>query len=354
LVQRAFVTALIAAAAMAAAAPSSPTSASVARAVGAATGPAASTLANAQRRSVVIDSDLGGDDMMAILYLLKRPDVDIRAITVAGPGLAHCAPGVRNALGLLALVGRAGVPVACGREQPLRGRRAFPTQLRRDADERFGLALPRPEQPASARPAARVLASAVRSAPGAVSLVTLGPLTNVAEMLRREPALAGKLSTLYVMGGAIGVPGNVPGTTAEWNLYVDPYAADVVLRSKAPVTLVPLDATNDVPVTRSFHERITAAHATRESTFVYDLLNRLADVILTGDYFFWDPLAASASMDSSLVGIRRWSVAVTTTGPRAGSIRVARGGTPVRVAVSANRARFERGFLTTLNSRTNG
>jgi pyrimidine-specific ribonucleoside hydrolase len=299
-------------------------------------------------RSVVIDTDMGTDDWMAILYLLKRQDVRVRAITVAGTGLAHCSPGVRNALGLLALVGRKGVPVACGRETPLRGARSFPAQWRRDADTMLGLALPKTAGRASRHSAVKVLAAAVHSAPGSVSLIALGPLTNIAEALR-EPALRRKINAVFIMGGAVSVPGNVDGSPAEGNFYVDPYAAEVVLRADTPVTLVPLDATNDVPVTRSFYDRLHRTPATRAAKFVYDVLTKQSHLIRSGEYFFWDPLTAAAFTDGSLIATERRKVQVLTSGPGAGSTRITNRGTPVRVAISANQARFERVLLSALS-----
>jgi inosine-uridine nucleoside N-ribohydrolase len=302
-------------------------------------------------RDLVVDTDMGAEDSMALLYLLQRPDVVVRAVTVAGTGLAHCRAGVRNALGLLALAGNKEVPVACGRERPLRGHRAFPPRWRRAADRLLGVALPPGGGPASPRPAVDLLASAVRSARGDVSVVALGPLTNVGEALLREPALARELAAVYVMGGAFAAPGNVEGKSAEWNLYVDPEAADVVLRSGPPVTLIPLDATNQIPVTRSFYEGIKAARGTPEAGFVYDLLTRQRDLIESGGYFFWDPLAAAAFTDQSLISTERRRLKIATRGPLAGWTWIASNGDPARVAVSAKRARFEQTFLSVLNLR---
>ena len=93
-------------------------------------------LADAQ--PFIIDTDMAADDWMAILYLLQRPDVDVRAITVTGAGEAHCQPGVQNALGLTALAGRPQIPVACGRETPLKGDHAFPMDWRKNVDALLG------------------------------------------------------------------------------------------------------------------------------------------------------------------------------------------------------------------------
>src|SRR5574341_1775158 len=93
-------------------------------------------------RTIVIDTDMGGDDWMAILYLLNRADVQVQAITVTGTGLAHAEPGATNALGLAALAGQPDIPVAAGRQTPLAGDHAVPSDWRTDADMLSGLSLP--------------------------------------------------------------------------------------------------------------------------------------------------------------------------------------------------------------------
>ena len=266
---------------------------------------------------VVIDTDMGADDWMAILYLLQRPDVHVRAITVSGAGLAHCGPGVRNALRLLALAGKR-APVACGRARP----RHFPAGWRRRADRVLGLRLPGPAGSPSPKPASELLAAAVRGSVRPVSLLTLGPLTNVADAFALDPRLARELRAVYVMGGAITAPGNTPDGASEWNFHVDPTAASAVLRSGAPITLVPLDATQHVPVTRSFYEGLKAAHGTRVADFVFRVLSRRRDS------YFWDPLAAAILTDR-LATVERRHLQVAPSG----WTFVASGGPPVDVAV---------------------
>ena len=90
---------------------------------------------------MIIDTDMAADDWLAILYLLMRPDVDVKAITVTGAGEAHCGQGTRNARNLLALAGRPDIPVTCGREKPLEGTHAFPQAWREAVDNLLGLEL---------------------------------------------------------------------------------------------------------------------------------------------------------------------------------------------------------------------
>ena len=304
---------------------------------------------------VVIDADMGSSDVMAILYLLQHPGVEVAAITVSGTGEAHCEPGVRHALGLVALAGAAPLPVACGREQPLAGNNKFPTLLRQKADGDMGISWPAVEVPA-APPAPELLAEMIGAAPQRLTLVTLGPLTNVAEALQADPGLAERLEMIYVMGGALDVPGNVVGLipisdnhTAEFNMYVDPRAARIVLESGAPITLVPLDGTNSVPITWPFYKTLEANRATPAAGAVFDLF--AADPALqTGGMYFWDALTAVVATDEHLATIEDRTVAVTDAeGDEEGRTREGPGGRPVRVVTAADAARFERQFLSVLN-----
>jgi len=307
---------------------------------------------------LLIDTDMDFNDLMAILYLLQRPDVSIKAITVEGTGETHCEPGVQHALGLVALAGGEDIPVACGRETPLRGSHTFPESWRGAADNLYGLTLPKTAT-TSGQNAVELMTSVIQSSPQKVVLVTLGPLTNVAEALETTPSLANNLEMIYIMGGAVKVPGNIASSgvgldneVAEWNIYVDPHAANIVLKSGAPITLVPLDATNDAPLTTSFHKQIKDYHTTPEATFVFDLLTKLYGLIESGGYYFWDPLTAAISTDESLATFQTMRLAVVEEeGPESGrTVNSTDNGGTVRVAVSANGQSFEGIFLQTLNN----
>jgi len=311
-------------------------------------------------RRVIIDTDMAADDWMAILYLLQRPDVTVKAITVTGAGEAHCEPGTRHALGLVALSGRDGIPIACGRETPLQGDHAFPTSWREGVDNLHGLTLPASSSAISNQTAVPLLISVVESSPEKVILLTLGPLTNVAEALQSTPSLVDNLEMIYIMGGAVDVPGNVgvsgvgiDNSVAEWNVYVDPRAANIVFESGAPITLVSLDATNHAPLTTAFYNRIRDAHSSPEATFVFDLLTKNYGFVESGGYYFWDPLAAAILTDESLATFQTRSLGVVEEeGSASGRTQASDNGTNVRVTVSADGPRFEQIFLDTLNAQS--
>jgi inosine-uridine nucleoside N-ribohydrolase len=313
----------------------------------------------ATTKTIVIDTDMAVDDWMAILFLLQRPDVTVEAITVSGTGEAHCGPGTRNALDLAALAGNADIPVSCGRDRPLVGDHTFPPSWRDMVDNMAGLSLPTNPNPPSSQSAVDLLTSVIRDSPQTVILVTLGPLTNVAEALQSEPSLVDNLEMIYIMGGAVHVPGNlhVPGVdvdndVAEWNIYIDPQAAAVVMESGAPITLVSLDATNHAPLTPDFFRRLEADRATAEADFVYRILAQMQDFINSGEYYFWDPLAAAVATDESLVTIQPQTLTIIEEeGPGSGRTLAAADGSAVRVCTAANGAAFEEVFLDTLNGR---
>ncbi|NJC96702.1 MAG: nucleoside hydrolase [Anaerolineales bacterium] len=310
-------------------------------------------------RPLIIDTDMAGDDWMAILYLLNRPDISIEAITVTGTGEAHCEPGIRNAMKLAALAGQPDIPVSCGRETPLQGDHAFPDAWRERVDALAGLTLP--DTPASPSPQSAVdlITAAIQSSPDKMTILALGPLTNLAEALQTAPGLKDKIEMIYIMGGAVDVPGNVgyshagiDNPFAEWNIYVDPHAAALVFRSGAPVTLVPLDATNHAPVTEAFVKRIKNDRQTPEARFVFDLLTRTEyhDFIRMGGYYFWDTLSAAILTDNSLADFEtKMLIVVEEEGSDSGRTQVSGDGASIRVAVSADGERFEQLFLDTLN-----
>jgi inosine-uridine nucleoside N-ribohydrolase len=296
--------------------------------------------------TVVVETDMAHDDAMALLYLLRRPDVRVAAIVVDGNGIARCPPGATNALSLAALAGKPNIPVGCGRKRPLKGAHAFPGEWRDGGADFWGLGRPAKPGRAPAASGARVLRSAIQSASRPVEVLTLGPPTELAALLSAHPTLRGKIRSVTMMGGAVGVPGNIQQAElqnphAEWNFYVDPHAANVVFRSGLPITLVPLDATNDVPVSPA-----VAARLGRSPTAAF--VRRLINATLPGS-FFWDPLAAAVLVEPAIGSYASMRLAVVEReGPESGRTIEAAGGARVRVTVSANRARFERSFTSTL------
>jgi pyrimidine-specific ribonucleoside hydrolase len=303
-------------------------------------------------RPVIIDTDMGSDDWMAILYILNSPDIAVQAITVNGTGLAYCDAGVAIALGLLALADYADIPVSCGSETPLLGENAFPAEWRTNMEAAQALGLPEGGAMAE-EDSVSLFTSVVSASPEPITVLALGPLTNLGAAFDADPALADQIAMIYIMGGAVDVAGSgitEDNTTAEWNIYCDPHAARLVFESGAPITLVPLDATNDAPVTMDFVARLETAQESPEAQFVYTMLTGSTEFIESGGFYFWDPLAAVVLTDESLVTLETRDVSVIDVpGAEDGRTKPVGNGPEIRVATVPNVAAFEARFIATLN-----
>lgn len=294
------------------------------------------------RTPVVIDTDMSIEGAMAIMYLLEHPDVDVLAVGVSGTGLVRCPLGARQAAGVAELVGATEVPVACGPEEPLEGSHRFPLDWRVTAEER-----PLPEaDPSSDRPAPDVLASAVLSSDEPVVVVADGPLTDVA-LLLEDPEVVANVARVVTMLGAVDVAGNVSESPdAEWNAFVDPVAAERVLRSGVPVTMVPLDATVHVPLT-SLHAGLLEPYADRPAA---GLAHRLLTDTTFEFQYLWDQLNAAVALGEPVATLEDRTLTVVTDpgAPDAGATRETTSGSTVLVAVDADREEFERAYFSVL------
>jgi inosine-uridine nucleoside N-ribohydrolase len=299
---------------------------------------------------VIFDTDMAGDDIMALCYLLERRGINVAAITVEGTGEAHGLAGARNVLRLMRALGiHRDVPVAYGQPDPLSGFRSFPLAWRAAADGMYNLNLPpwRGNQPSES--AVRLIVDTVNRSAQPVVLVTLGPLTNIAQALRSDPGIAHKIAMIYSMAGAVRVNGNEPvHQRAEWNVYVDAAAADQVLRSGVPMTFVPLDASDSVPITPAYREVIGAHARTPALRIVAKILS--LPYYMASLVYFWDPLAAVAATSHSAVRLRTVRLSISAAdGPDMGVTRISPSGSAVRVAVSASAAAFDYEYLATLD-----
>ena len=300
------------------------------------------------RMPVIVDTDMGADDLMALLYLLREPTVDLRAVIVSGTGLAHGSNGAQVASDLLGALGTDGIPLGMGSDTPMQGTRAFPEAWRSAADDAYGLSLP--AVPMTPRPAVALLSEVIRASATPVTVLTIGPLTDLGMALSADPTLAAEIARVQVSGGAIGVPGNVAAeggdpaaTAAEWNLWIDPTADDVLLRSGIPVTLVPLDATGKLPMAPAFFDALATDHSAAGADVVYELLARSAS-LLQGS-FFWDQLATLLLVDPAAASFAEAQVRVVSGGAAAGSLVQDDSGTAISYAVVPDAARFESAFL---------
>jgi inosine-uridine nucleoside N-ribohydrolase len=206
-------------------------------------------------RRVIIDTDPGIDDTMAILLALASPEVRVEALSIVF-GNTSAEQGARNAQAVLEVAGRSDIPVAVGARKPLvrpyHGRGALVHG--RDGLGETGLGGDRPVPDLRA---IDLLISRIAQAPGEITLVALGPLTNLALAVSAEPRLAQWTREVVVMGGAVRTRGNAT-PVAEANIHNDPEAARIVFHAGWPVTLVGLDVTQQVLMTPDDLRRLTA------------------------------------------------------------------------------------------------
>ncbi|MFD5095362.1 nucleoside hydrolase [Amycolatopsis thailandensis] len=328
--------------------------------VGASAAPAASASPASSPIPVVYDGDSDFADIATLAYLCqahKQHRVDLRAVTVTNNGAGT--PGralthVRTALGKCGL---SGIPVADGSDtgvnpMPADGR-AWTESILNGALGDAGV----PDRPSPVRASALLAATVLESARPVVVIAT-GPLTNVAKAME-VPGVARRISRLAVMGGAFDVPGNVfgPGAskfdgTQEVNMWLDPASADKVFAGLRRVDIVPLDATNDVPITPSYVERLGREGRTAEAKLVHAIVTQpdLAPYVQDGSAFWWDTLASSEVLDAvSPVKLRRAKIDVRQDGAAAGRTYVTPKGTSQYVGYDADPVAWENGFLKMLN-----
>jgi inosine-uridine nucleoside N-ribohydrolase len=306
------------------------------------------------RRGVILDTDMGIDSVMGMLYLLRAPEIDVRAVTIVH-GISDVKHGARNAVRVLELTGDRDIPVARGARRPLEGKRSFPEFWKRQANGLGGAQLP----DADRKPARRAVDLIIRTLQGAtdpLSIVAMGPLTNIAEALERDPGIVENIHEVLVMGGALAVHGNV-GTpfvgidnyAAEWNFYLDPHAAERVLKSGVRIRLLPLDATHTLPVTPGFVDRIRQRPRDETSGLLLALLEVVDEGIRAGWYYFWDSLAAVAVARPDILTCREEGLTIETrSGTELGKSTTDDDAPIVCVGEEVNRESFEEHFLKAL------
>ncbi|KFC66429.1 Inosine-uridine preferring nucleoside hydrolase [Devosia sp. LC5] len=208
-------------------------------------------------RKIIIDTDPGQDDAVAILLALASPDeLDVLAV-VAVAGNVGVAQNAINARKVVELAGRSDIPVYAGCSRPLR-RHLVTAEHVHGETGLDGPSLPDPQMPLQSLHGVDYIINTLMAAePNTITLCTLGPLTNIAMALIKQPAIADRIAEIVMMGGAYFEVGNIT-PAAEFNIYVDPEAADVVLRCGAPVTILPLDVTHQI---QSTPERLAAIKA---------------------------------------------------------------------------------------------
>lgn len=266
-------------------------------------------------KKIIIDTDPGVDDAMAILLALKSPEIELVGLTSIY-GNVYTDLATQNALRLVEFTGRPDIPVVHGAETPLVVPLDSVADFVHGRDGLGNINMPPPKGRAVDRPAAQFIVEMVMAHPGEITLVPIGPLTNLALALALEPRLAQNVAEVVVMGGAATVSGNVT-PAAEANIINDPQAADIVFTAAWPVTLVGLDVTMQTIMTDEYMLALKAS-GSPTAEFIYAISRFYRDFHyethrLAGMHTH-DPSAIAYVLDPTLFTTVRGPIRVVTEG----------------------------------------
>ena len=269
---------------------------------------------------LIIDTDPGIDDAMAILYAIAAPEIDLLGLTTVF-GNVTTPKATRNALYLLEQAGIE-IPVAEGLHRPRIGPPFPPTSAVHGAEGFGTLAVPTPQRRALVETAPEYLVRMVRAHQGELLLCPIGPLTNIAAAMELDPSFCSNLKGMVVMGGSLRAGGNIT-PAAEANFYHDPHAADFVLRHGCNITLVGLDVTNRVICPRSFFARL-ASESPKMGGLLHDMAEFYIDFYETVGKFagcgMHDPSALVACIAPELFTTELHALRVALSGDRSGEM----------------------------------
>jgi purine nucleosidase len=271
-----------------------------------------STASHAAPLRVIIDTDPGVDDAMAILLALNSPELKVAALTVVA-GNVDAAQGLQNALKIVSLAGRCDVVVAGGARHPL-NQKLITAQFWHGKNGLAGVELPASQCKADARFGPDLIIEMVHKYPHELTLIPVGPLTNIALAVSKDPSIASLVRDIVIMGGSV-TGGNVNGA-AEANIYNDPEAAQIVFNAGWVVTMIGSDVGERTLMTRKYLTELRANHGPQG-----DFVAKLADFYLTrseksgySGAAMYDPLAVGAVIDPTLVTLKAMHVDVETKG----------------------------------------
>ncbi len=263
-------------------------------------------------KRVIIDTDPGTDDAMAIILALNSPELKVEALTVV-PGNVDGRQGLENALKIVSLAGRCDITVAGGAQHPL-NQKLITAQFWHGKNGLANVELPPTKCKADARFGPDLIIEMVHKYPHEITLIPVGPLTNIALAVSKDPSIAGLVKDIVIMGGSI-TGGNVNGA-AEANIYNDPEAAQIVFNAGWMVTMVGSDVGERTLITRKYVAELQSSHGPES-----DFIAKIADFYLTrseksgySGAAMYDPLAVGIAIDSTLGTLKEMHVDVETKG----------------------------------------
>jgi purine nucleosidase len=268
--------------------------------------------ASAAARKIIFDTDPGTDDAMALMLALNSPELDVRAITVV-PGNVTAQQGLENALRMVSLANRCDIPVAAGAQHPL-FQKLITAEFWHGKNGLANIELPPSKCKVDSRFGPDLIIQMVHAAAHEITLVPVGPLTNIALAVEKDPSIVPLVKEVILMGGSIS-GGNV-NAAAEANIYNDPEAAQIVFQAGWPVTMVGLDVGDKTLFSRKHLAQLSRTHGP-----INDFIAQIATYLIDLSEKFdspgapmYDPLAVGVAMDATLVTAPAMHVDVETHG----------------------------------------
>lgn len=305
-------------------------------------------------KTVIHDHDGHVDDLLSCILLWLSPEIDLQAVGITN---GDCyAPQIFEATQKMATFLNIDGPEIALTEDEVPN--PFPENWRRESyiinelplfEDNY---LKKPYQQGRPRRIDSVFLDCLQNSKTPLTVVTTGPLTNIAKVLENNPELKEKIQEFIIMGGAVSVKGNVeePGHdgSAEWNVYADPAAFKTIVDTKLPIKLISLDLTNEMPVTKDFLQRLEAQ---AEKSKASALAAKLWSLVKGFDYYFWDTITAAVAIEPGLFTFKDVKIDVSTSGKNMGRTSQALFGKKVQLATQVNKQGFEELLLTTLSIR---
>ncbi|HEY1263649.1 MAG TPA: nucleoside hydrolase [Terriglobales bacterium] len=273
---------------------------------------AALALPASAAKKIILDTDPGTDDALALMLALNSPELDVRGITVV-PGNVTLAMGVENALRMVSLANRCDIPVAAGAPKPL-FQKLITAEFWHGKNGLGNIELPPSKCKLDARFGPDLIIELVKAAPHGITLVPVGPLTNIALAVEKDPSIVPLVKEVILMGGSIS-GGNV-NAAAEANIYNDPEAAQIVFQAGWPITMSGLEVGNKALFTQKYLDQLGQSHGP-VNDFIYQIgkyLMGLSAQFGSPGSPMYDPSAVAIAVDPTLVKTQEMHVDVETRG----------------------------------------
>ena len=264
-------------------------------------------------RRVIIDTDPGTDDALSIFLALNSPELKVEALTPVA-GNVPLSLTLPNALRLLEIAGRTDIPVAAGADRPL-ARRLITATYAHGQNGLGGIQFPEPTTKPVAETATQLIRRLVHASPQEIGIIAIGPLTNIATAFREDPELPRLIPNLTIMGGSLS-GGNI-SPAAEFNIYVDPEAAQIVFRSGVPLTMVGLDVTRRAMLREDDIQRMETSkkpEGRAAGKIARASMNQLRKNSATGGPAMHDSLAVGTFINPGVVTLESLFVDIETAG----------------------------------------